>query len=111
LFNSLSAKDENELEIPGLKIKPLEEENLQAKFDLLFTGKDTGENENLFFAFEYSTELFKKEKIDRFISYFKDIISAVVNNENSALKDIEITPDLSSAAADLYREVESNFEF
>ncbi|HLP48889.1 MAG TPA: condensation domain-containing protein, partial [Candidatus Kapabacteria bacterium] len=110
-FNSKSENDEINLEIPGLKIKPLEDKNFQAKFDLLFTGKERGEKENLFFSIEYSTELFKKEKIERFIAYFKEIISAVENNENSSLKDIEITQDLSSAAADLYREVESDFEF
>ncbi|HLP58609.1 MAG TPA: condensation domain-containing protein, partial [Candidatus Deferrimicrobium sp.] len=110
-FNSKSENDEINLEIPGLKIKPLEDKNFQAKFDLLFTGKERGEKENLFFSIEYSTELFKKEKIERFISYFKEIISAVENNETSALKDIEITQDLSSAAADLYHEVESDFEF
>jgi len=114
LFNSKSANDENNLEIPGLQIKPLEDKNFQAKFDLLFTGKERGEKENLFFSIEYSTELFKKERIERFISYFKQIVSLlkeVNENEDYPLKDIGIAHDLAVASFDLYRMEESGFEF
>ncbi|MDQ1354235.1 MAG: hypothetical protein QG657_4544, partial [Acidobacteriota bacterium] len=112
LFNALNANEDNKMEIPGLKINPLEEECYQAKFDLLFTGRDSGESENLFFTVEYSTELFKKEKIERFISYFKEIISILEKNESVvALIDIGIEHDLASAASDFYSKVESDFEF
>jgi hypothetical protein len=111
LFNSLGTNNENKMEIPGLKIKPYDDEYFQSKFDILFTGRDSGPTDNLFFAVEYSTELFKREKIERLISYFKDIISAVEKNESGALKDIGIAHDLASAASDLYRKEESDFDF
>lgn len=99
------------MEIPGLKIKPYNDEYFQSKFDILFTGSDSGETENLFFAVEYSTELFRREKIERLISYFRDIISAIEKNEYAVLKDIGLAHDLASAASNLYRKTESDFEF
>ncbi|HLP45683.1 MAG TPA: amino acid adenylation domain-containing protein, partial [Candidatus Kapabacteria bacterium] len=110
LFNSVSASEENKLEVPGLKIKPLEEKSLQAKFDLLFTGRDSGENENLLFFIEYSTELFKKEQIERFITYFKEIVSAVTENEVIILKDIKFAHGLARVASDFNLREESGFE-
>jgi tyrocidine synthetase-3 len=117
LFNSLDKEGilkwehSMEMEIPGLKIKPCEDERGQAKFDLLFTGMDTGAGDNLVFDIEYSTELFKKEKIERFITYFRQISSAVIENESIPLKDIKISHDLAAAVSDLYQRDESVFDF
>ncbi|MCX6584774.1 MAG: amino acid adenylation domain-containing protein [Candidatus Aminicenantes bacterium] len=111
LFDSLSTNEQNKIEIPGLKIKPYEEGAFQAKFDLLFTGKDSGESGNLFFTVKYSTELFKKETIERFINYFKEIVSVVIENEAMALKDIGITHGLAVVAPDLNLREESGFNF
>jgi hypothetical protein len=51
--------------------------------------------EKLYCAFEYCTELFKEEKIKRFISYFKEITGHVVKNKGILLKDITICHQLS----------------
>ncbi|MGD2087187.1 MAG: amino acid adenylation domain-containing protein, partial [Candidatus Aminicenantes bacterium] len=75
------------------KIPPKEQhqyryENKTSKFDMTLTAVEAGEI--LSFAFTYSTNLFKKEKIERFISYFKKITTAVLVNPGIILADLEI---------------------
>jgi amino acid adenylation domain-containing protein len=63
-------------------------ENTTAKFDLLLTGM--GVEEQLFFAFEYRTKLFKNERIQQFITYFKEIIASVIKNPDARIWEIEM---------------------
>jgi amino acid adenylation domain-containing protein len=92
-----------------LKVKPYRSGNPPAKFDMLFTGTDTGEK--LVFSIGYCTDLFKKETIERFITYFKEIVAEVKDNESILLKDISISHNLVTAKSDLYLDRESDFEF
>ncbi|MCP4157782.1 MAG: amino acid adenylation domain-containing protein, partial [bacterium] len=74
--------------IPGLNLKPYRRESRTSKFDLMLSAAhDTPE---LRFGFEYATKLFKKETIQRFITYFKKIISGVIHQPDSRLGEIEI---------------------
>ncbi|MDQ1355503.1 MAG: hypothetical protein QG657_5813, partial [Acidobacteriota bacterium] len=79
------------IEIPGLKIKPYELENLTAKFDLSLMVMET--EDKLLLEFEYSTKLFKKETIERFISYFGNIVSGVIKNKEQKISAYEITAE------------------
>jgi len=100
------------IEKTGLNVKPYEwgeGEISQAKFDMIFSGRDGGDC--LFLVIEYSMELFKKETIERFIMYFKEVVSAVTENESIKLKDITISHDLVIAVSDVYQGAESDFEF
>jgi len=63
-------------------------ENPTAKFDLTLTASEG--QEQCFLTFEYSTALFKPGTIDRFINYFKAIVSSIVKNKNIQLKGIAI---------------------
>jgi amino acid adenylation domain-containing protein len=95
---------------PNLKIKPYDgEQGTQAKFDILVTGGDSGEE--LVLIMEYSTELFKAETIKRFIEYFKEIVSAVVTDETMQLKNVKISHDLVTAASTVYQSSQSEFDF
>ena len=97
---------------PHLEVKPYEpggEQPLKVKFDLLLTGADTGEE--LFFVIEYSSELFKKETIQRFIKYLKEILAAVLIDGSTRLKNIKISHRLVTAAAAIYQSSESHFDF
>ena len=69
-----------------------------AKFDLTFNGVDAGEK--LFFEVEYSTKLFKKETIQRYVRYFKEILSCALENKETQLKGIKISHDLYEAPLD-----------
>jgi hypothetical protein len=81
----------------------------ESRVDLLISGVDRGDR--FFFTVEYSTRLFKKETILRFSQYFKEIIAAVVENENIMLKDIPLSTDLTSAETRLFQDDGSDFGF
>ncbi|HLP48669.1 MAG TPA: condensation domain-containing protein, partial [Candidatus Kapabacteria bacterium] len=74
--------------IPGLKLSPYPLEDKTAKFDLSLIVVET--REKLLFYFEYSTNLFKKETIDRFIAYFVNILQGVIENNEKKISDLEI---------------------
>ncbi|HLP58734.1 MAG TPA: amino acid adenylation domain-containing protein [Candidatus Deferrimicrobium sp.] len=63
-----------------------------SKFDLMLHGEEI--DESLYFHFEYSTRLFKKSTIERFILYFKEIINQLLANSfeglNKKLAAIEL---------------------
>ncbi|MBA4055916.1 MAG: non-ribosomal peptide synthetase, partial [Marivirga sp.] len=80
--------DQEELIIPGLRLKPYECEHNISKLDLTLTAIES--NDTLHLNFEYSTELFTAQTIDRFIFYFQRIISAVTSNADIKLSQIEI---------------------
>jgi amino acid adenylation domain-containing protein len=77
-----------EKEIPGLKLIPYDYENKTSKFDLTLVGVEA--EKKLLFSFEYSTKLFKRETIERFITYFLHIAQEVVENSRKKISDIEI---------------------
>ncbi|UCH93376.1 MAG: amino acid adenylation domain-containing protein, partial [Candidatus Aminicenantes bacterium] len=76
--------------IPGLKVLPYKYENQTSKFDMTLTAVET--NETLLFNIEYCTRLFKKETIERFTRYFRNIISGIPPDGKKKLSDIEIIP-------------------
>ncbi|UCH98247.1 MAG: amino acid adenylation domain-containing protein, partial [Candidatus Aminicenantes bacterium] len=77
-----------EVEIPGLKMEYYDYINSTSKFDLALIGTNAGER--LLFTFQYCTKLFKKKSIERFIDYFKKIVSLIVKEPGMKLRDIEI---------------------
>ncbi|NIM11554.1 MAG: amino acid adenylation domain-containing protein, partial [Candidatus Aminicenantes bacterium] len=71
-----------------IKIKPYPHERAAALFDLTLNGRE--DREGLYFSFQYCTELFKEKTIQRFISFFKQIISSVIQDRNRPISGIEI---------------------
>ncbi|MCP4152778.1 MAG: AMP-binding protein, partial [bacterium] len=86
-------KDRGETENP----EPQESlrRNSTTMFDLTLHTQETPYG--LDFTFEYNTKLFKERRIEKFISYFKEIVSAVVEDNEIRLKDIDISHDLVTA--------------
>ncbi|MFC2146035.1 amino acid adenylation domain-containing protein [Acidobacteriota bacterium] len=76
------------LEIPGLKLAPYKHQMKTAKFDLTLIGMEV--EEKLLLTFEYSSNLFKKETIERFIAYFKKIVSLITQKTERKISEIEI---------------------
>jgi non-ribosomal peptide synthetase component F len=70
--------DMAELQIPGLKLSPYNYEVKTAKFDMLLAAAEVGDC--ISFNLSYSTKLFKKSIIERYVDYFKHIISLVVRD-------------------------------
>jgi amino acid adenylation domain-containing protein len=75
-------------EIPGLKLKPYNQENLTSKFDMSLFAYER--DNQLFFMVEYCTSLFTLKTITRFIDYFKTIISSILRSPEQELGEIEI---------------------
>lgn len=79
------------LDIPGLKIKPIGFKKGVSKFDL--TLQCTEIDDKLVFEFEYATSLFKDSTIQKFIEYFKTMISNIMLYDGIDIKDIRILPN------------------
>jgi len=84
-----------------LNLKSNEYLKYKAMLDLILTVSEINHNRELLFNFGYCTKLFKRETIETFITYFKEIISAVVKNKRVMLKDIKISLDLEEARLDM----------
>jgi amino acid adenylation domain-containing protein len=79
-----------EINIQGLKLKPFHHENNISKFDLSLYCMENKDKVQC--IFEYSTYLFEKETMERFVTYFKRIISIVLADPAIKLAGIEIIP-------------------
>jgi amino acid adenylation domain-containing protein len=78
------------VKLPGLKITPYEYNAQVARFDLTLMCIDIPGN--LKFTIEYSSGLFKESTIQRYISYFKELLSGLLADYNRNLWEIEIIP-------------------
>ncbi|UCH92667.1 MAG: amino acid adenylation domain-containing protein, partial [Candidatus Aminicenantes bacterium] len=95
LFDVMFALQNMEItgfDIPDLKLKPYEYEINIAQFDLSLAGME--KQDGMLFLLEYSTKLFKKETIERFITYFKQTILAVISDPGIEIAEIEIIPGI-----------------
>jgi polyketide synthase PksN len=80
--------------IPGLEIKSYPLESRLSRFDMSWVGEEV--DGELIFDVEYRTKLFKKETIQGFIGFFKEILAAVLEDREILLKDIRISHGLLS---------------
>jgi amino acid adenylation domain-containing protein len=87
--------DGSQLGIPGLKLTPLAFHDITSKVDMTFTGKENGKE--LFFTVEYCKKLFKKKTVEKFVKYFKEIVTAVIENRDIKLKDIKVSHTMLTA--------------
>lgn len=81
----------------------------QAKFDLGFGGSSFGSR--IILGFSYSKLLFKRETIERFTRYFKEITAMVVQDPGILIDDMHLSTGLGIASAGLIEEEDSDFEF
>ncbi|UCH98031.1 MAG: amino acid adenylation domain-containing protein, partial [Candidatus Aminicenantes bacterium] len=79
------------LDIPALKVVSYEYATGTSKFDLTLRGREL--EEKMVFTFEYSTSLFKGRNIERFITYFTNLVKGVLENKHLQLSGIEIIPE------------------
>jgi amino acid adenylation domain-containing protein len=71
-----------------LELKEYSYEKISSQFDLSFIAFEKGDW--LSFEIEYCTRLFKKESIERWMKFFKRIITAVIKDPGKKLMEIEI---------------------
>ncbi len=85
MFN-FQNNDVSELSMENVQIKPVWGEHRISKFDLSLiveNNKDT-----YYLLAEYSTALFKKDSIDRFLSHYKEILVRVIENSQILIREI-----------------------
>jgi amino acid adenylation domain-containing protein len=77
------------VEIPGLKLKPFTHEIKTSKFDIGLYGGEI--DRKIIMNVNYSTKLFKRETIELFMEYFKNIVSSILENPGLKLSEIEVS--------------------
>ncbi|MCX6580880.1 MAG: amino acid adenylation domain-containing protein [Candidatus Aminicenantes bacterium] len=92
IFNLLNFESQYEnnvkIEVPGMTIRPYEYERGIAIFDLSLDAVES--QDGITFTFEFCTKLFKPGTIDRFIGYFKKIVSAAAAAPDQKIAQLEI---------------------
>ena len=90
-FNPESLPTDEQPGQPGLELKRWGYRRQISQFDLTLVGFE--ENDGLAFNVEYCTGLFKEETITRYIDYFKNIVTRVLENPGRVLVQIDIRSD------------------
>ncbi|HTI08492.1 MAG TPA: condensation domain-containing protein, partial [Puia sp.] len=78
------------LDIPGLSISQYPVEDKVSKLDLILSALE--HDGQLWMNFEYSTALFDRTTIHRFVTCFKTIIAEVLENPECRIRDINPVP-------------------
>jgi len=80
--------NETEVKLAGTYFKPLNVKRCTSKFDLTLTVAETAEK--TLFQFEYATELFTKDTINRFVGFFKNLLEQVSTNSDTSLSSLRL---------------------
>jgi tyrocidine synthetase-3 len=88
VFFSYQNFEKSVLEIPGLKFSGYEAGDPTAKFDLTITAYDNGDE--LYLSFKYALDIFTVPLIEKFVDYFRQIVSQVIADPGIRIKDIDI---------------------
>lgn len=94
-----------DLSLPGLTFEPLDISKNTAKFDMVFNCVEQGGE--LGVLVQYKIALFKRETIERYIDFFKTIVSEVITDQQQTIGSIQVAADdeqqdmLSQLAMDL----------
>jgi len=80
-----------EIDIPGVKLRHIEYDPGIAKFDLSFVVEEV--EEQLTFTVEFSTVLFLPTTIEKFIDYFKKLVSSVSDHKDIRIGEIEMVTE------------------
>ncbi|HEX8128481.1 MAG TPA: amino acid adenylation domain-containing protein [Pyrinomonadaceae bacterium] len=76
------------LELSSLRVEPLEVSNETAKFDLTLIITEQGGQ--LVFRFEYNTDLFDPETIERLAGHFQTLLAAIPSNLERRISEIPL---------------------
>lgn len=80
--------EQEELILPGVTLSAYDSGHNISKFDLMLTATEAAGQLHL--HFEYSTELYKESTIEKFVSYFKRVFSAVLTDNKVKLSEINL---------------------
>ncbi|NOQ25392.1 MAG: amino acid adenylation domain-containing protein [Bacteroidales bacterium] len=110
-FNTLFTY-ENKDEIGGLDndiLSPYDQNIHKTNFDIIITIKEKMEGLNI--RFDYCTKIYKKETILQLLFNFKEVINAVVENNNIQIEDIAIDKNLNDIEENAFLNESDDFQF
>ena len=84
---ALQNADVPELDLPGLRVSPVTQKALTAKFDLLLVVVEG--NESMSLHAEYSTDLFSAATIQRLLRHLLTLLQSIVADPATALDEIQ----------------------
>ena len=87
-FSTILAAFQMRYQLDGAKMKVVNGERVAAQFDLILTINDN--QQDIDCTFEYNTDLFKKETIERMSGHYLNILRALVENETMDIKAIPL---------------------
>jgi amino acid adenylation domain-containing protein len=70
---------QSDFELPGLRVSPIAPPHVTAKFDLLLSLEEEGEE--IVGGLEYATGLFDRKTIERYLSYWRNLLEAIAAND------------------------------
>jgi acyl carrier protein len=92
-----------------LAFKPYEFNEKTTQFDIIIHGFES--DDTISFKLRYCTKLFKRETIEAFVAYFKEIVAIIVNNKDIKLMDITLSDNFSESTSSILMEGEEEFGF
>ncbi|WP_291584148.1 amino acid adenylation domain-containing protein [Clostridium sp. UBA6640] len=107
LFNFEEIDNKN-IKANGISISEYYNEYKVSKFDLSIFGYE--ENDEILFTFQYCTQLFKKDTIERMIVHFNNILKEITRSKNIKLKEIEIICKEEKEEIAKYNDTDINYE-
>ena len=91
MFTMQNVPFDNHVEMPGVNLEILEFERGTAQFELTLTIVER--NDRLYAAFEYNTELFERDTIERVIHYFKRLVGEIISNPDQSVGHLPMLSD------------------
>jgi acyl carrier protein len=107
LFN-INMDNNMQVELSDLKVSNVIIDNFFAKFDLHLVADVYSDNIQM--MMRYSTELFKKSTIEKYINYYNEILDQVLDNKNIKIEDIKISHNVSVLQSEINTDVIFQFE-
>jgi hypothetical protein len=110
-FNNIQEPDKNieQLEFPGLQIKPYPNRHRILPFDLSLIGVEY--NNTISMAMMYLKALFKRSTIETMIGHYVEILEQIGENNNIPLKEIMISHELVAGSSTVEKSHYTDFEF
>ncbi len=97
------------IDLPDLRMESLNEETTSAKFDLSVTMGETADS--MVMAFEYNTDLFEQNTIERMMRHFENFMHAVVADSEQTIAEIDyMEPDEKQSILFDWNATDSEFE-
>jgi tyrocidine synthetase-3 len=90
MFQVENRRDPKE-KIQGLKLTPYSYDTRISKFDLNLLALES--KDHLHFVIDYCTKLFKRETVSRFVTFFMNILAAILDDPSTVISDIDVLPE------------------